>query len=109
MCVCVCVCVCACVVLSLVMSPPSQSIAVLAGRRVAAPAISSATNLSAGCRRISPFAIIAYGNGQVQGVCACVHVCARTCVCVCTCRHVDMQECTCTATEDSMQKPILVT
>ena len=43
------------VVLSLVMSPSRQNIVVHAGRRVAAPAISSATNLSAGCRQISPF------------------------------------------------------
>ena len=49
---------------------------------------SSATNLSAGCDQICPFAFIAYGNGQVQGsmfkvcVCACMYVCVYVCVCV---------------------------
>ena len=78
------------IILSLVMSPPSQSIIVLAGRRVAAPAISSATNFSAGCRQISPFDIIAYGNAEVQvQVCMCVCVC----VCVCMCVYVCVNAC----------------
>ena len=63
MCVCVCVCVCVCTVCVCVC-------------------VLCATNLSAGCCHISPFSIIASGNGQVQGSSMCVCIVMHTLSCV---------------------------